>query len=98
MFQKTGQTIKQAGQRFGGGLGPVHVGPFLCGGNEPRIRGKQIIRQNGIHQVIQRRFHHEITEFFILPGIHHDSFTGGAFVQFSYCFSGFSIGRGGGSG
>jgi hypothetical protein len=48
--------------------------------------------------VIQRRFHHEITEFFILPGIHHDSFTGGAFVQFSYCFSGFSIGRGGGSG
>ena len=93
--QPTKQGIKHLGRFVSRFLGPVHVVNFFFRRGKTTIGDEQIIRKNGVQQMINGRFRHHITEIFMMFSvIPNGDFCGGT-VKFDQGFT-ISTGRGGG--
>ena len=87
--------MKQAVHKFSGFLGPVHSVNFFFRRGKFLIRGKQIIGQNPIQQMIQRRIKHHFIEIIMVGGIVGNRHLCGVPVKLDQGFR-VSIRRGGG--
>lgn len=93
--QPTEQSIKHLGRFVSRFLGPVHVVNFFFRRGKTTIRDEQIIRKNGVQQMINGRFRHYITEIFMVFGVILNGDLGGGTVKFNQGFT-VSTERGGG--
>nr|DAK71493.1 MAG TPA: hypothetical protein [Caudoviricetes sp.] len=85
-FENISQPMKQAVHKFSSFLGPVHsVNFFFCRGKF-LIKGKQIIRQNPIQQILQRRVYHRVIEIIMLGSIANNCHFRRAFVKPNHGF------------
>ena len=86
--------MKQAVHKFSGFLGPVHSVNFFFRRGKFLIRGKQIISQNPIQQMIKGRIRHHITKIFMMFSVIPNGDLGGGTMKFDQGFT-ISTGRGG---
>jgi hypothetical protein len=89
--------MKQAVHKFSGSLGPVHSVNFFFRRGKTTIRNEQIIRKNGVQQMIKGRIRHHITKIFMMFSVIPNGDLGGGTMKFDQGFT-ISTGRGGGSG
>lgn len=93
--QPTKQGIKHLGRFVSRFLGPVHVVNFFFRRGKTTIRNEQIIRKNGVQQMIKGRIRHHITKIFMMFSVIPNGDLGGGTMKFDQGFT-ISTGRGGG--
>lgn len=90
----TKQGIKHLGRFVSRFLGPVHVVNFFFRRGKTTIRNEQIIRKNGVQQMIKGRIRHHITKIFMMFSVIPNGDLGGGTMKFDQGFT-ISTGRGG---
>ena len=92
--QPTKQGIKHLGRFVSRFLGPVHVVNFFFRRGKTTIRNEQIIRKNGVQQMIKGRIRHHITKIFMMFSVIPNGDLGGGTMKFDQGFT-INTGRGG---